>query len=117
MATLDMSKTRRVRPSSIQLLPSSADAAVAAALDAVIARGSATQRDALASLNNALAELGLGEITTNAFNRLVVRFRVEGIPARYRVANENGQADTADALVTLIDRRIDAALRRAGVAS
>lgn len=112
---LDMSSTRRVRPSSIQLLPDIADPAVAAALDAVIVRGSATQRDALAQLNAALAELGFGEITTNAFNRLVLRFREDGIPARYRL-DRHREGNQTDVLVALIDQRIDAALRRQRVA-
>jgi len=109
-----MSSARRVRSSTIQLLPAAADAAVAAALDAVIVRGSATQRDALAVLNGELARLGLGEISVNAFNRLVLRFRQSGIPARYRLSAEPS-APANDLLMELIDQRIDAALQRIGV--
>lgn len=100
-----------MRIKSFKLLPETADEDVAWAIDQCVTRQSLTQVKAYEGLKARLAARGIAPPKFSSFNRLVVEFREQGVPARYRVVPKAAPDPMAE-LIALIDARIEAALKR-----
>lgn len=114
-----MSGSRQRRPNSVDLLPQSTDAVVAEAIDSAIVRHDMTQMDALERLNQELAEHECRPVSTSAWHRLLSRLEDDGIPPRWRLDKKNtitseAGGDFVNALIQLIDERVEIALKLGG---
>jgi hypothetical protein len=104
-----------MRIKAFMLLPEAADADVAWALDQCLTRQSLTQKDAYKGLVERLKARGINEHPRHSsFHRFVLHARTHGIPPRYKPDQAKEQTGL-EALIVLLDERIEAALKRRGL--
>ncbi|MBZ0164607.1 MAG: DUF3486 family protein [Notoacmeibacter sp.] len=80
------------RPSSVHLLPRTADEAIAGAIDAAMVSRHMTQGGALDALNEQLRAMKLAPISRSSWHRFLGEIEESGTPARWRRRSGTGDS-------------------------